>query len=132
VVDDLHFLDPERSEICQASSLRFLIFHNLIQSTSIIMNPEQQNEPRPDGEDVQLTEDDVVEVVEDDGPAGEPMSDDDFDGYDGEIVIGAPAPGEEEEYMRSIEKGEDMEGVETMEDNSWSASGELSHVEIAM
>lgn len=90
------------------------------------MNPEKQHEPRPDEDDVQLAEEDVVEVVEDDGPAGEPMSDDDFDGYDGEIVIGAPAPGEEEEYMRSIEKGEDMEGVETMEDNSWSASGEYS------
>lgn len=89
------------------------------------MNPEQHHEPRPEEDDVQLAEDDVVEVVEDDGPGDEPMSDDEFGGYDGEIVIGAPAPGEEEEYMRSIEKGEDMGDVETMEDNSWSATCEF-------
>lgn len=67
-------------------------------------------------EDVQLDEDDVVEIVEDDGPAGEPMDDDDdeFGGYDGEIVIGGPGP-----------EDEDMEEVDQIEDNSMGASCEF-------
>jgi len=71
-----------------------------------------------DENDVQLNEDDVVEIVEDDGPGGEPMDDDDeFGGYDGEIVIGGPGPDDEDM--------EGMEDVDQIEDNSWGASCEF-------
>ena len=66
-------------------------------------------------EDAQLDEEDIVEVHEDDGD--EPMDEDDDgndgQGYDGEIVIGAPTAAEEEELMREIRN----------EDTSWGASG---------
>lgn len=69
---------------------------------------------RPDAEDEEpnLDEDDIIEVHEDEGD--EPMDDDDEDntGYDGEIIIGGPGPGEEE----------DMETLR--EDNSWGVSGQ--------
>ena len=78
---------------------------------------EHEDEPAQD-EDAQLEEEDVIEVVEDSGD--EPMDDDEDDNrqYDGEIIIGAPMPGEEG-Y-----DGEDMpmDDEITHEDNSWGAS----------
>lgn len=54
-----------------------------------------QHEQEQENEEF-LGEEDVIEVHEDDGD--EPMDDDDDNAqYDGEIVIGAPMPGEEEE-----------------------------------
>lgn len=73
------------------------------------------------GDDVELRDEDVVEIVEDDGPAGEPMDDDDdLAGYDGEIVIGGPGPDDE-----------DMEEVEQIEieDNSWGGSCECDRTD---
>ena len=74
------------------------------------LDPEHQHEEEDEHE---LAEDDVVEVVEDFGD--EPMDDDDDDNekYDGEIVIGAPQPGEEE-------------AMEMMEDNTMGATCTLS------
>lgn len=58
-------------------------------------NPVNEEEVEDDV-DSQLNEEDIVEVHEDDDD--QPMDDDDDDNekYDGEIVIGAPMPGEEE------------------------------------
>jgi hypothetical protein len=70
----------------------------------------QEHEHEHEEDDHELAEDDVVEVVEDFGD--EPMDDDDDDDnekYDGEIVIGAPQPGEEE-------------AMEMMEDNTMGAT----------
>lgn len=80
------------------------------------MSHEHEHEPHDDED--HLEEEDIIEVVEDEGD--EPMDDDDDDNdkYDGEIIIGAPMPGEEEEMMR------DMENQVVQEDNSWGASGE--------
>ncbi|KAL1409117.1 60S ribosomal subunit assembly or modification protein [Vanrija albida] len=84
------------------------------------MSAEQDHDHSHDAhvDDATLDADDALEIVEDDG-AGEPMVDDDDDyegaGYDGEIVIGAPMPGEEDELM-----GEGAE--EQLEDNSISAT----------
>lgn len=77
----------------------------------------------PDAQDAHLDADDIIEVHEDDGE-DVPMDEDDdeYDGptgmvpddgqgpYDGEIVIGGPGPGEEEEAMAAM-------------DNSWGHSG---------
>jgi ribosome assembly protein SQT1 len=81
------------------------------------MDPHHQHEEE-DEQDHELNEDDVVEVVEDEGD--EPMDDDDEDNdkYDGEIVIGAPMPGEEEE----LEQMEQM-----MEDNTLGMTCKLYH-----
>ncbi|KAL7424092.1 60S ribosomal subunit assembly or modification protein [Cryptotrichosporon argae] len=72
-----------------------------------------QHEHEQDHDHADLDAEDVVEVVEDDGDGdvGMEMDDDDDDNaqYDGEIVIGAPMPGEEEAYYAE------------MEDNSWGA-----------
>ncbi|WVQ85788.1 hypothetical protein IAT38_007955 [Cryptococcus sp. DSM 104549] len=78
-------------------------------------------------DDPQLNDEDIVEVLEDDGDA--PMDEDDDgedslqlvpdDGtgeYDGEIVIGGPMPGEEDEMMEDGEEGEKRD------DNSWAAT----------
>lgn len=88
------------------------------------MEPEHEHTAAAEGaerdeDDIQFNDEDVVEIVEDDGPGGEPMDDDDdpFGGYDGEIVIGGPGPGEEDM--------EGMEEVDEIEDNSWGASCEL-------
>jgi ribosome assembly protein SQT1 len=75
-------------------------------------------------EEFSLNDEDIVEVHDDSGD-DEPMDDDDDDDdddggaqdYGGEIVVGAPQPGEEEELM-----GEG--GVR--EDNSWGATSECS------
>jgi ribosome assembly protein SQT1 len=74
-------------------------------------------------EEFSLNDEDIVEVHDDSGD-DEPMEDDDDDDddggaqdYGGEIVVGAPQPGEEEELM-----GEG--GVR--EDNSWGATSECS------
>ncbi|WVO20315.1 uncharacterized protein IAS62_001609 [Cryptococcus decagattii] len=65
-------------------------------------------------QDPQLQEDDVVEIVEDDGEI--PMDEDDDDNakYDAEIIIGGPGPGEEDFMMDE----EEDEG-EQRADNSW-------------
>ena len=59
-------------------------------------------------EDPQIDEEDVIDVIEDEGD--EPMDDEEdapYDGpYDGEIVIGGPADDE-------------MDGEVAHEDNSW-------------
>lgn len=60
---------------------------------------EQEHED----DDAELNEEDVVEVVEDEGDEGMDEDDDDNDKYDGEIVIGAPMPGEEEEMEQMLE-----------------------------
>jgi ribosome assembly protein SQT1 len=75
---------------------------------------EEAHESDTEQDDSELNPEDVIEVVEDDGD--EPMDDDDEDNenYDGEIIIGGPGPGEEDEYM-----DEEVHG----EDNSWGASG---------
>jgi len=80
------------------------------------LDPEHQHEEEDEHE---LAEDDVVEVVEDFGD--EPMDDDDDDNekYDGEIVIGAPQPGEEE-------------AMEMMEDNTMGATCTLSFIFIQL
>jgi hypothetical protein len=66
-------------------------------------DPEHEHEHDHDeDEDAELNDEDVVEVIEDEGD--EPMDDDDDnDKYDGEIVIGAPMPGEEEEMEQMME-----------------------------
>jgi ribosome assembly protein SQT1 len=78
--------------------------------------------PNDGHEHEQLEEEDIIEVVEDEGEGYEPMDDDDDDNakYDGEIVIGAPMPGEE--GYEDEEMGERVE----REDNSWGVSGEWS------
>ncbi|OCF43651.1 ribosome assembly protein SQT1 [Kwoniella heveanensis CBS 569] len=81
------------------------------------MSAHQQNEAshEQDHDESQVGEEDVVEVVEDEGEGFEPMDDeDDNTQYDGEIIIGGPGPGEEDMVM-------DEEG-EQREDNSWGAS----------
>lgn len=77
----------------------------------------------------QIQDEDIVEVVEDDGD--EPMDEDDDDGddgegnandkYDGEIVIGAPSNPEEEAMWREMNQDGD---AQNRVDNSWAASGE--------
>jgi hypothetical protein len=88
----------------------------LTHTVPLAMSHEHEHEPHDDED--HLEEEDIIEVVEDEGD--EPMDDDDDDNdkYDGEIIIGAPMPGEEEEMMR------DMENQVGQEDNSWGASGE--------
>ncbi|WWC72451.1 uncharacterized protein I206_106413 [Kwoniella pini CBS 10737] len=78
------------------------------------MSSEQHHEEQDhEQDDAQLGEEDIVEVVEDEGD--EPMDDDDDnEQYDGEIVIGGPGPGEEDMVM--------TEDGEMREDNSWTAS----------
>lgn len=60
-------------------------------------NPPHADEELED-DDPQLEDEDIVEVHEDDDdqPMDEDDDDDDNEKYDGEIVIGAPMPGEEE------------------------------------
>ncbi|KAK8850403.1 hypothetical protein IAR55_004321 [Kwoniella newhampshirensis] len=80
--------------------------------------PHDHHEEEDEHPDVELEDEDIVEVVEDEGD--EPMDDDsDNEQYDGEIIIGGPGPGEEEmmeEMMREQQEGEQRE------DNSWGAS----------
>ncbi|WRT70543.1 uncharacterized protein IL334_007541 [Kwoniella shivajii] len=78
------------------------------------MSSQQHHEEDDhDHDDPNLDEEDIVEVVEDEGD--EPMDDeDDNEQYDGEIIIGGPGPGEDDMVM-------DDEG-EMREDNSWGAS----------
>lgn len=63
--------------------------------------PEHEHEEHEDqDQDPQLNEEDIVEVHEDDDDTMMDEDDDDDEDnskYDGEIVIGAPMPGEEEE-----------------------------------
>jgi len=78
------------------------------------MSHSHEHDSDPEEQDHELNEEDVVEVIDDEGD--EPMDDDDDDDnekYDGEIVIGAPMPGEEEE----LEQMEQM-----MEDNTLGAT----------
>lgn len=78
-------------------------------------HPEHgDHEEQPEDENV--LDEDIVEIVEDDGD--EPMDGEDDDReYDGEIIIGGPPPGEEGEYMGEEEVHR--------EDNSWGSSCEL-------
>lgn len=69
-------------------------------------------------QDPQLQEDDVVEIVEDDGDIPMDEDDDDNDKYDAEIIIGGPGPGEED-LMMNEEEGEG----EQRADNSWGVNG---------
>lgn len=69
-------------------------------------------------QDPQLQEDDVVEIVEDDGEIPMDEDDDDNDKYDAEIIIGGPGPGEEDFMMDE----EEDEG-EQRADNSWGVNG---------
>jgi ribosome assembly protein SQT1 len=65
------------------------------------LDPEEE-------QDHELNDEDIVEVIEDEGD--EPMDDEDDDDnekYDGEIVIGAPMPGEEEELANMEQMMED-------------------------
>ncbi|OWZ73986.1 hypothetical protein AYX14_00473 [Cryptococcus neoformans] len=64
-------------------------------------------------QDAQLQEDDVVEIVEDDGDIPMDEDDDDNDKYDAEIIIGGPGPGEEDLMMNEEDEGEQRA------DNSW-------------
>ncbi|TYJ51323.1 hypothetical protein B9479_008109 [Cryptococcus floricola] len=68
-------------------------------------------------QDQQINDEDIVEVVEDDGDdiGMDSDSDGDNDKYDGEIIIGGPGPGEEDEMMMEEEEGE---GEQQREDNS--------------
>ncbi|OCF78470.1 ribosome assembly protein SQT1 [Kwoniella mangroviensis CBS 8886] len=73
----------------------------------------EDHEHEQEHDEGQFGEEDIVEVVEDEGD--EPMDDDDDnEQYDGEIIIGGPGPGEEDMVM-------DEEG-EMREDNSWGAN----------
>ena len=82
---------------------------------------QQEQELEHDEDDTHLSPDDVIEVHEDE-EGDEPMDEDgdeyESDGdnakYDGEIIIGAPGPGEEEAMMEEM-------GVR--EDNSWGVVG---------
>lgn len=58
-------------------------------------NPAHEEEGEEE-DDAQLNEEDIVEVHEDDDDQPMDEDDDDNEKYDGEIVIGAPMPGEEE------------------------------------
>jgi hypothetical protein len=73
------------------------------------MSNTREHELDPEEEqDHELNDEDIVEVIEDEGD--EPMDDDDDDDnekYDGEIVIGAPMPGEEEELANMEQMMED-------------------------
>jgi hypothetical protein len=101
------------------------------------MSAQHSNHQEEEDDDLQLRDEDIVEVHEDEGEGGEPMSDDEDDvqggfvpddgegPYDGEIVIGGPGPGEDDEYMEMDGEGEG-EGEEARPDNSWGASGEYS------
>ncbi|ORY35834.1 WD40-repeat-containing domain protein [Naematelia encephala] len=62
-------------------------------------------------EDPVLQDEDIVEVYNEEDDDNVPMDEDDDDNaqYDGEIIIGGPGPGEEEEMM----------DMERHEDNSW-------------
>jgi ribosome assembly protein SQT1 len=87
------------------------------------MSNTRQHELDPEEEqDHELNDEDIVEVIDDEGD--EPMDDyddddddDDNERYDGEIVIGAPMPGEEEELAN-------MEQM--MEDNTLGATCEFN------
>lgn len=68
-------------------------------------------------QDAQLQEDDVVEIVEDDGDIPMDEDDDDNDKYDAEIIIGGPGPGEEDLMMNEEDEGEQRA------DNSWGVNG---------
>lgn len=78
-----------------------------------------------ENEDAHLSEDDIVEVHDDDGQDfDEPMDEDGYESdgdnakYDGEIIIGAPSnPEEEEEYARM-----EAEARRAAEDNSWGSN----------
>ncbi|WVQ95588.1 hypothetical protein IAU59_002685 [Kwoniella sp. CBS 9459] len=81
------------------------------------MSEHQQNEQsqEQDHDESLVGEEDVIEVVEDEGEGFEPMDDEDDNAqYDGEIIIGGPGPGEEDMLMD--------EEAEHREDNSWGAS----------
>jgi ribosome assembly protein SQT1 len=73
------------------------------------MSNTREHELDPEEEqDHELNDEDIVEVIEDEGD--EPMDDEDDDDnekYDGEIVIGAPMPGEEEELANMEQMMED-------------------------
>jgi ribosome assembly protein SQT1 len=78
------------------------------------MSNTRQHELDPEEEqDHELNDEDIVEVIDDEGD--EPMDDYDDDDdddednekYDGEIVIGAPMPGEEEELANMEQMMED-------------------------
>lgn len=97
------------------------------------MSTSKSNQHVEEEDDLQINDEDIVEVHEDEGDAGEPMSDDDEDDvqggfvpddgegpYDGEIVIGGPGPGEEDEDM---EMDGDEQGEPAGTDNSWGVSG---------
>lgn len=84
-------------------------------------------------DDAHLSEDDIVEIHDDDD-GDEPMDEDEgefvndgeeSDGdnakYDGEIVIGEPQPGEEQEEWERMQAE-----AAGREDNSWGVTGEAS------
>ena len=81
------------------------------------MSNTREHELDPEEEqDHELNDEDIVEVIEDEGDEpmddedDEPMDeedDDDNEKYDGEIVIGAPMPGEEEELANMEQMMED-------------------------
>lgn len=81
------------------------------------MSNTREHELDPEEEqDHELNDEDIVEVIEDEGDEpmddedDEPMDEEDDDDnkeYDGEIVIGAPMPGEEEELANMEQMMED-------------------------
>ena len=74
------------------------------------MSNTREHELDPEEEqDHELNDEDIVEVIDDEGdePMDDDDDDDDNDKYDGEIVIGAPMPGEEEELANMEQMMED-------------------------
>lgn len=74
------------------------------------MTNTREHELDPEEEqDHELNDEDIVEVIDDEGdePMDDEDDDDDNENYDGEIVIGAPMPGEEEELANMEQMMED-------------------------
>ena len=87
----------------------------------------------------QFSNEDIVEVIEQDDELDRPLDDegdDEYDGptgfvpddgqgpYHGEIIIGGPGPGEEDEDMDMDGEG----GEAPREDNSWGHAGTYLHI----
>jgi ribosome assembly protein SQT1 len=76
-------------------------------------HPNEDDHQEEEEDESQLQEEDIVEVYEDDDD--HPMDEDDDEDnskYDGEIIIGGPGPGEDDDMGDEIQ----------MEDNSWAST----------
>jgi len=86
------------------------LFSHPNQERPITMSNTREHELDPEEEqDHELNDEDIVEVIDDEGdePMDDEDDDDDNENYDGEIVIGAPMPGEEEELANMEQMMED-------------------------